>query len=137
MDIVEDLRGFEADHEPDGWPAVRMRQISALCDEVERLRDEVSSLEASPISEEALDILRGENKRLRSDFAVLRDSAKDVIAWCDAHSPAGDALYCITRLRHAIETFKTHNAGIQRAAKPSAGIMGWASVANERRLYGY
>lgn len=41
MDIVEDLRGFEADHEPDGWPAVKMRQISALCDEAERLRAEM------------------------------------------------------------------------------------------------
>ena len=38
MDVVEDLRGFETDHEPDGWPAVRMRQISALCDEADRLR---------------------------------------------------------------------------------------------------
>lgn len=38
MDVVESLRGFEADHEPDGWPAVRMRQISALCDEAARLR---------------------------------------------------------------------------------------------------
>lgn len=39
MDIVKDLRGFEMDHLPDGWPAVKMRQISALCDETERLRD--------------------------------------------------------------------------------------------------
>lgn len=39
MDIVEDMRGFEIDHDPDGWPAVRMREISALCDEVERLRE--------------------------------------------------------------------------------------------------
>src|SRR5574337_1287155 len=39
MDIVAELRGFEIDHEPDGWPGVRMRQISALCDETDRLRD--------------------------------------------------------------------------------------------------
>lgn len=38
MGIVTEMRGFEIDHEPDGWPAVRMRQISALCDEVDRLR---------------------------------------------------------------------------------------------------
>lgn len=36
--------------------------------------------------------------------AVLLDSAKDVIAWCDKNPPAGDALYCISRLRHAIAT---------------------------------
>lgn len=39
-DLVATMRGMEVDHEPDGWPAVRMRQISALCDEVERLRAE-------------------------------------------------------------------------------------------------
>lgn len=38
MDLVAEMRGFETDHEPEGWPAVRMRQISALCDEIERLR---------------------------------------------------------------------------------------------------
>ena len=45
MDIVEEMRGFEIDHEPEGWPAVRMRQVSALCDEVERLRAEVAELD--------------------------------------------------------------------------------------------
>ena len=41
VDIVEEMRGFEIDHEPDGWPGVRMRQVSALCDEAERLRSEM------------------------------------------------------------------------------------------------
>ncbi len=36
MGIVDEMRSFEADHTPDGWPAVRMSQISALCDEVDR-----------------------------------------------------------------------------------------------------
>lgn len=38
MNIVDEMRVFEIDHEPDGWPAVKMRQISALCDEIDRLR---------------------------------------------------------------------------------------------------
>ena len=38
MEIEKELRSFEADHTPDGWPAVRMRQVSALCDEVDRLK---------------------------------------------------------------------------------------------------
>lgn len=46
---------------------------------------------------------------LASQRAILRDSAKDVIAWCDANPPAGDALYCITRLRHAIAATETPN----------------------------
>lgn len=44
MDIVEYMRGFAEDHEPDGWPAVKMSQITALCDEIDRLRAEVAEL---------------------------------------------------------------------------------------------
>ena len=52
-----------------------------------------------------------EIERLKSERAILRDSAKDVIAWCDANPPAGDALYCIARLRHAIAATEPYNAG--------------------------
>lgn len=44
MDIVEEMRGFEIDHEPEGWPAIRMRQISALCDEIDRLRAAIQAV---------------------------------------------------------------------------------------------
>ncbi|MCE0760713.1 hypothetical protein LWH94_16090 [Marinobacter sp. G11] len=30
--LIERMRSLEQDHEPDGWPAVQMRDISALCD---------------------------------------------------------------------------------------------------------
>lgn len=39
-DIVARLSSMAADHGPDGWPAVQMREITALCDEVTRLRAE-------------------------------------------------------------------------------------------------
>jgi len=34
-DLIERMRSLEQDHEPDGWPAVQMRDIRALCDLVE------------------------------------------------------------------------------------------------------
>lgn len=37
IEPLEWLRGFEIDHSPDGWPAIRMREISAMCDAVESL----------------------------------------------------------------------------------------------------
>ena len=37
-DIVAEMRELSDDHEPAGWPAVRMSQITALCDEIDRLR---------------------------------------------------------------------------------------------------
>lgn len=37
-DLVERLRLLEQDHEPDGWPAVRMRDITALLAALEAAR---------------------------------------------------------------------------------------------------
>ena len=45
MDIVEQMRSFESDHEPGGWPAITMGQISALCDEIERLQSIIDELQ--------------------------------------------------------------------------------------------
>lgn len=53
--------------------------------------------------------LVAEVSHLRGERAILRDSAKDVIAWCDK-TGSGDALYCIARLRHAIAATETPNA---------------------------
>lgn len=36
--IIEMCRVMAEDHEPDGWPAVQMKTIAALCDEVQRLQ---------------------------------------------------------------------------------------------------
>ena len=46
--------------------------------------------------------------RLKGERAILRDSAIDVIAWCDK-TDSGGALYCVDRLRHAIAATKTPN----------------------------
>ena len=35
QDIVSRMRALEADHKPDGWPAVQMCDISTLCDIIE------------------------------------------------------------------------------------------------------
>ena len=40
----ERLRLLEQDHEPDGWPAVQMRDITELLDELESCRDELRRL---------------------------------------------------------------------------------------------
>lgn len=45
MDIVEKMRILESDHDPDGWPAVTMGQVSALCDEIEMLRAKLKGVQ--------------------------------------------------------------------------------------------
>lgn len=37
-ELIERMRLLEVDHEPDGWPAVRMRDITALVDALEAAR---------------------------------------------------------------------------------------------------
>lgn len=75
MDLVEEMRGFEIDHEPDGWPGVRMRQVSALCDEVERLREalriaSVATADLLRAGAEAADVLRQEASILRDCHTI-------------------------------------------------------------------
>ena len=59
QELIERLRSFEIDHEPDGWPGVRMRQISAMCD--------------------AIESLLAENERLKDELSKYRDAP--VVAW--------------------------------------------------------
>lgn len=37
QELIERLRVLEIDHEPNGWPAIQMRDISAMCDAIESL----------------------------------------------------------------------------------------------------
>lgn len=45
MGLIERLRLLEQDHEPDGWPAVRMRDITALLDALEAAREDAERLD--------------------------------------------------------------------------------------------
>ena len=67
----------------DRWHDER-RKRESLKIEVDRMRSEVSELEASPLSEEALDILRSENMRLRKamDTACTLERDGDVRGIC-------------------------------------------------------
>ena len=51
---IEWLHCFEIDHSPDEWPAIRMREISAMCD--------------------AIESLLAENERLKAELAKYRDA---------------------------------------------------------------
>ena len=70
----------------------QMREYGEACvrewqAENERLKRQVSELEASPMSEEALDILRGENFRLKQQ--VLEQQARDLTTYHIRQRPKG------------------------------------------------
>jgi hypothetical protein len=46
MSDKERLRGFEQDHKPDGWPAIQMRDVTALLDIVEAQAKQIDALQA-------------------------------------------------------------------------------------------
>ena len=67
-----------------------------------------------------LELMLAENEILRGHRTILRDSAKDVIAWCDK-SDSGCALYCIDRLRNAIVVSESVHNAIVTGAREDAG----------------
>ena len=74
-ELIGRMRSFEADHAPDGWPAVNMRDITALCDAIVA-RSEVGALHLLARVREAL----GDNGTRMQDELLgycreLRDSA--------------------------------------------------------------
>lgn len=58
QELIERMRVLEIDHEPNGWPAIQMRDISAMCDAIKSLLN-------------ALDVAEGEIRRT----AAERDAA--------------------------------------------------------------
>lgn len=61
--LIERMRAFEADHVPDGWPCIRMREITALCDAVEAAR--------AAALEEAAEACESEAENWRGEQSVI------------------------------------------------------------------
>ena len=49
-EIIRRVRVLEVDHEKDGWPAIRMGDVTALANEVERLEEVMEYLAFSGVS---------------------------------------------------------------------------------------
>ena len=77
-DIVARLSGMSADHGPDGWPAVQMRDITALCDEVTRLRAALA--QAGAVREPVASVSRS-------------NDMEGLVQWAGKRIPVGAPLY--------------------------------------------
>ena len=79
---IERLRGFEIDHEPDGWPGVRMRQISAMCDAIESLLAENERLKHNlTTTEQTMREYQELAAKRLEEIAKYRDAP--VVAWVE------------------------------------------------------
>ena len=48
--LIERFRGLHIDHKPDGWPAVRTREITALLDRIAELEAQLESIGAGGVN---------------------------------------------------------------------------------------
>ena len=101
---IERLRGFEIDHEPDGWPGVRMRQISAMCDAVESLL--------------------AENERLERNLSTTEQTMREY------QELAAKRLEEIAKYRDAPVVAYQHRDGMLSCRLPGGGVPGidWAPL---------
>ena len=103
-DLVAFLRGFAEDHEPDGWPAIRMRQVTELCDMVESLRHQLAD-EKMCHAETREQLAAGQHyaQQLREALEIIRQDEVDphtmaVLALSEPHDTS--ALDTITKPLH-------------------------------------
>lgn len=77
-DLIQRMRALEADHAPDGWPAVQMRDISALCAEVEARNEQVDKQRQQIIAlmHEVGALRAGLRDALESPKALVTQNAK-------------------------------------------------------------
>lgn len=45
QEFLDDMRTYEKDHEPDGWPAVQMKKVTHLLDIIDRQNAEIRRLQ--------------------------------------------------------------------------------------------
>lgn len=75
-DILIDCWRLMEDHEPEGWPAVQMKTITALCDEVRRLTPKFKIGERVKVLAfhgefEGKVVSRSEHKTIGDQYAVF------------------------------------------------------------------
>lgn len=133
MALVERLRSLEADHTPDGWPAVKMHEISTLLDaltaqaaeiaelrhdieryvqtnaelatENEQLREKVERLEGESLSEQQLRDLAQSSSMMLTLCDFLRGKGdKERLSEC--HDKVHAVWWHVTKARRAIEGAK-------------------------------
>ncbi len=70
--LIERMRILEANHEPNQWPSIRMRDISALCDAVDDLV--ARNVELKRLAQALLAALEGEAMGISNVAGILRSA---------------------------------------------------------------
>lgn len=104
--------------------AIEHRHQKLLEENCRILRKEISELESSPMSEEALDILRSENDRLKQHLRSACDRIADLCCAIEAMRVAGGSVEFQTAFDRAKTLIVTPNVLGNRLAAPDAAKEG-------------
>jgi DNA repair exonuclease SbcCD ATPase subunit len=89
QELIERVRLYEQDHAPDGWPAIKMHDVSALADAIEALQKEVNALDIA-LEECKMDWsgdvaqIKAEHKHEIAELQAENDEQKVVMRGCNA-----------------------------------------------------
>jgi hypothetical protein len=74
QELIERVRLYEQDHAPDGWPAIKMRDVSALADAIEAQQAELDhAMQDSQHWCDKYTALRAERDALAAKLVPLTD----------------------------------------------------------------
>ena len=108
QELIERLRGFEIDHSPDGWPAIRMREISAMCDAIESLLAENERLKHNlTTTEQTMREYQELAAKRMEEIAKYRDAP--VVVWRTHPYDYGighEGVYASTHFKEQSEAWK-------------------------------
>ena len=91
--LIERFRGLHFDHAPDGWPAVRTREITALLDRITKLESQLESQLAQRF--DAADMATAAAQGFRDGVASVSAGSEPVatVFTMEALAPGGGVKY--------------------------------------------
>ena len=118
--LIERFRGLHFDHAPDGWPAVRTREITALLDRITELESQLAQrFDAADVATAAAQGFR--------DGAASVSSGSEPVVWM-ARLPSGSEVFARTR------DFYPDAAPVYTHPAPTEGMAGWRPISEMRAV---
>ena len=118
--LIERFRGLHFDHAPDGWPAVRTREITALLDRITELESQLAQ------RFDAADVATASAQGFRDGVASV-SAGSEPVAWM-ARLPSGSEVFARTR------DFYPDAAPVYTHPAPQEGTAGWRPTSEMRAV---
>lgn len=117
--LIERVRVYEQDHAPDGWPAIKMRDVSTLADAIEALQSECAEHKENAMRNArqavafraARDQLQAENERIAHANNALKLAVSGLQAKLDAMGKGEAVQFLCDATRFKVRQHEGDEAG--------------------------